>query len=137
VAFLSDRGGDATNGTAVWIAPATGPGEARLLASFPVSVDALEWHHETSAIVVAASVYVDDAAKGSSGFGAMEATAARDKALAEVTPEEMNPPHRTELVPNRPHGTDASAAEHTATTRTSLSGRRQHALSSGRHPPLT
>ena len=44
VAFLSDRGGDKTSGSAVWIAPARGPGEARLLASFPVAVSGLEWN---------------------------------------------------------------------------------------------
>lgn len=83
IAFLSDRGGDKTNGTAVWITPATGPGEARLLASFPVAVGDLEWNHDSSGIVVSASVYVDEAARGASGLEAMESTAARDKALKE------------------------------------------------------
>ena len=83
IAFLSDRGGDKTNGTAVWITPATGPGEARLLASFPVAVGDLEWNHDSSGIVVSASVYVDEAARGASGLAAMESTAARDKALKE------------------------------------------------------
>ena len=48
VAFLSDRGGDKTSGSAVWIAPARGPGEARLLASFPVAVSGLEWNRRPS-----------------------------------------------------------------------------------------
>ena len=33
----------------VWILPAKGPGEASLLASFPVSVGDLEWNHDTMA----------------------------------------------------------------------------------------
>lgn len=81
VAFLSDRGGEKTNGTAVWIAPALGPGEARLLASFPVAVSDLEWNHDAGGIVVSAAVYVDTAGAAASGLAAMEATAARDKAL--------------------------------------------------------
>jgi len=81
IAFLSDRGGDDTNGTAVWIAPATGAGEARLLASFPLAVGDLEWNHDVSGLIVSASVYVDEAARGATGLAAMEATAARDKVL--------------------------------------------------------
>ena len=81
IAFLSDRAGEATNGTAVYIAPASGPGEARLLASFPVSVGDLEWNHDANGIVVSASVYVDEEASGASGLAALAATAARDKAL--------------------------------------------------------
>ena len=81
VAFLSDRGGDKTNGTAVWIVPARGPGEARLLASFPLAVGDLEWNHDAKGLVVSAGVYVDEQARGTSGLASMEATAARDKAL--------------------------------------------------------
>ena len=81
IAFLSDRGGDKTNGSAVWIAPARGPGEARLLASFPVAVSDLEWNHDAGGIVVSAAVYIDAAGATTSGLAAMEATAARDKAL--------------------------------------------------------
>ena len=81
VAFLSDRGGDGTNGTAVWIVPARGPGEARLLACFPLGVGDLEWNHDAQGLIVSAPVYVDELARGTSGLGAMEATAARDKAL--------------------------------------------------------
>ena len=84
VAFLSDRGGEKTNGTAVWIVPARGPGEARLLASFPLAVGDLEWAHEAGGLIVSAAVYVDEAARGSSGLAAMEATAARDKALKDA-----------------------------------------------------
>ena len=81
VAFLSDRGGDKTNGTAVYIVPAKGPGEARLLASFPLAVGDLEWNHDAKGLIVSASVYVDEQARGTSGLASMEATAARDKAL--------------------------------------------------------
>merc|ERR1719387_2423654 len=81
VAFLSDRGGDKTYGTAVWIVPARGPGEARLLASFPLAVGDLEWNHDAQGLVVSAAVYVDEDARGKSGLDSMEATAARDKAL--------------------------------------------------------
>ena len=80
VAFLSDRGGDKTNGTAVWIVPARGPGEARLLASFAIPVGDLEWNHGAGGIVVSAAVYVD-LDDGSGSTSVMEATAARDKAL--------------------------------------------------------
>ena len=81
VAFLSDRGGDKTNGTAVWVAPARGPGEARLLASFPIEVSNLEWNHDAGGLVVSAAVYVDATGAAASGLAAMEATAARDKVL--------------------------------------------------------
>ena len=81
IAFLSDRGGDKTNGTAVWIAPARGPGEARLLASFPLDVGDLEWNHDAQGLIVSAAVYVDEPARGTRGLDSMEATAARDKAL--------------------------------------------------------
>ena len=81
VAFLSDRAKDKTNGTAVWIMPARGPGEARLLASFPLGVADLEWNHDAQGLIVSAAVYVDEPARGTSGLAAMEATAARDKAL--------------------------------------------------------
>jgi dipeptidyl aminopeptidase/acylaminoacyl peptidase len=85
VAFLSDRGGDKTNGTAVWIAPARGPGEARLLATFPVAVSNLDWSHDAGGIVVSAEVYLDAAGAANGDLAAMEATAARDKALKDST----------------------------------------------------
>eukprot|EP00966_Prymnesium_polylepis_P122343 2828188-Prymnesium_polylepis.2 len=81
VAFLSDRGGDKTNGTAVWIVPARGPGEARLLASFPIEVGDLEWNHAAGGITISAAVYVDAEGERVGGRDAMEATAARDKGL--------------------------------------------------------
>lgn len=65
----------------MWIAPARGPGEARLLASFPVEVGDLEWNHGAGGLVVSAAVYVDTTGAAASGLAAMEATAARDKDL--------------------------------------------------------
>ena len=57
------------------------PGEARLLASFPIEVSNLEWNHDAGGLVVSAAVYVDATGAAASGLAAMEATAARDKVL--------------------------------------------------------
>jgi dipeptidyl aminopeptidase/acylaminoacyl peptidase len=77
VAFLSDRTNETT---AVWAIPVRGPGEARLLKMFPLSVSDLTWSAATGGIIVSASVYVDVAA-AEAGGDAMAATAKRDKAL--------------------------------------------------------
>ena len=98
VAFLSARGENQT--TAVWLAPARGPGEAQLLKEFPLPVGDLTWPPGAGGIIVSANVYVDaqaateaaeaaappSSASSSSPsvpFDAMAATAARDKKLAD------------------------------------------------------
>ena len=77
IAFLSDRedGKDDKNKakTAVWLLPASRPGEATLLKRFPVDVSDLDW--TSDGLVVAARVYVDGDDAG------MAATAARDEEI--------------------------------------------------------
>lgn len=86
LAFLSDRPTSSEESeakTSVWILPVDGPGEARLLAEFPVSVSDLEWTAH-GGLAVAASVYVDqDAVDLENARDPMTMTAKRDKALAD------------------------------------------------------
>jgi len=58
IAFLSNR--KEKKKASVWILPVRGPGEARLLKEFPLSVGDLEWSHDVNGIIVSASIYVDD-----------------------------------------------------------------------------
>lgn len=93
VAFLSNRptgnkgGGDTK--TSVWIVPVDGPGEAKLLREFPISVGDLDWSHGTgssdSGITVSASVYVDQDTKRKpeDTTEPMKRTADRDEELAD------------------------------------------------------
>jgi len=89
VAFLSNRptgisGSAADKKSSVWILPVKGPGEARLLAEFPVSVGDLDW--TKYGITVSASVYVDQDAVVADP---MTVTADRDKALADADGSEL------------------------------------------------
>jgi len=98
VAFLSDRttSSGGSKKTSVWILPMDGPGEARLLREFPVSVGDLEWTKAggvgeggVGGIIVSASVYVDaidrDQDRSTTGEAEekdpMKRTAKRDAAL--------------------------------------------------------
>ena len=82
LAFLSNR--KDKDKSSVWVLPLDGPGEARLLAEFPISVGDLHWTAH-GGIAVSASVYVDQQSvdDGGNGKDAMTATADRDKALAD------------------------------------------------------
>jgi dipeptidyl aminopeptidase/acylaminoacyl peptidase len=92
LAFLSNRPtttSDETNKdnnkNSVWRLPLDGPGEASLLAEFPVSVGDLEWT-DHGGLAVSASVYVDE--EGVEGMrksnkDPMTMTAERVKALSE------------------------------------------------------
>jgi len=86
IAFLSNRNNEEKK-TSVWMLPVRGPGEARLLKEFPLSVGDLEWSHEANGIIVSASVYVDkdeeEDKEGNDKNNSMKTTAARDKKIAE------------------------------------------------------
>lgn len=66
----------------MWMLPVQGPGEARLLAEFPISVGDLDWTHKHG-ITVSASVYVDRETTGAN-VDPMTATFQRDQALTDV-----------------------------------------------------
>lgn len=83
LAFLSNR--KDKEKTCVWVLPLDGPGEASLLAEFPISVGDLEWT-DRGGLAVSASVYVDQRAVDEdivARKGPMTAAADRDKALAD------------------------------------------------------
>jgi len=79
-------GKDQEKKSSVWVLPLDGPGEASLLAEFPIAVGDLEWT-DHGGLAVAASVYVDQEAAEElakkDGKSPLEMTAARDKALAD------------------------------------------------------
>jgi len=79
--FLSNRASKDKK-TAVWGMPVDGPGEASLLAEFPMAVGDLEVTQH-GGLVVSASVYVDQEAADETKKDSMTATADRDKALSE------------------------------------------------------
>jgi dipeptidyl aminopeptidase/acylaminoacyl peptidase len=87
LAFLSNRPTSDDNKdktkTSVWVMPLDGPGEASLLAEFPISVGDLEWT-EHGGLAVSASVYVDqNAVDEMAKKDSMTVTAERDKALSD------------------------------------------------------